>query len=267
MSATDLNFFLPDEDAVDRLAGLALGVADREQGGVGVADHVGLGVLGRAVGLGGGTGGGRLGADDQGELADLPPQLGHDPLGGRLADARVRRQHLHVLVLDRPRQLADRPHHRPQRLAHARRRRPSRRCRRTRDRSARGTRSAGASSGRPSRSPRCRRWCAASIGSPSLPWTCRRVCSGIRTSISNGSTASVSDSSATASRMPRICVITGPSVLSSASAKSDTLFSHCDAIDRGPMQGRRSRPREPSIVAARRERTHRPRSTNSPVPG
>ena len=52
MSATLLNFFLPDEHPVDRLARLALGVADREQRGEGVADHVGLGVLGRAVGLG-----------------------------------------------------------------------------------------------------------------------------------------------------------------------------------------------------------------------
>ena len=47
----DLNFFLPVESTRSmRLPRLALVVADREQGGVGVADHVGLGVLGRAVG-------------------------------------------------------------------------------------------------------------------------------------------------------------------------------------------------------------------------
>ena len=48
-----LELFLAGENAIDSLAGLALGVADREQGGVGIADDVGLGVLWCAV-VGGG---------------------------------------------------------------------------------------------------------------------------------------------------------------------------------------------------------------------
>ena len=81
-----LEFLFAGQDAVDRLAGLALGMTDREERGVGVANHVGLGVLGRAVGIRRRRRRGSR-ADDQGELADLAAQLGDDPLGGRLADA------------------------------------------------------------------------------------------------------------------------------------------------------------------------------------
>ncbi len=61
----------------------------------------------------------RLGADDQGELAHLPPQLGDDSFGRRLADARERGEHLDVLILDHPGELADGTDHRPKRLANA----------------------------------------------------------------------------------------------------------------------------------------------------
>ena len=77
-------------------------------------EYVGLGILGWPVGIAGAAG---FLADDQGELADLASELGDDPLGGGLADARKSGEQLHVLILDRPRQFTHRPDHRPQRLA------------------------------------------------------------------------------------------------------------------------------------------------------
>src|SRR5208337_18132 len=47
-----LEFFLAGQNAIDGLTGLALGVADREQCGVRVANHVGTGVLGLAIAAG-----------------------------------------------------------------------------------------------------------------------------------------------------------------------------------------------------------------------
>ena len=85
------------------------------------------------------------------------------------------------------------PDHRPQGACARPRRPPSRTSRRTRDRSARGTRPAGAASDRPWGPLRCKKWCAASTGSPSLPWTCRGCARGSALSISNGSTARVTD--------------------------------------------------------------------------
>src|SRR5206468_2946904 len=77
---------LPLEHPIDRLACLALVMADRQERGIGVADHVGLGVLRLAIRPGMGHVRAHGGTDDQRELADLPTQLGDDPLGGRLAD-------------------------------------------------------------------------------------------------------------------------------------------------------------------------------------
>src|SRR4051812_14213218 len=81
-----LVLLLAGEDPVDRLSRLALVVADREERLVGVADDVGLDVVGHAVGLGLRPLRGVGRADDERELADLAAELGHDPLGGRLAD-------------------------------------------------------------------------------------------------------------------------------------------------------------------------------------
>src|SRR5271157_2776973 len=88
-----LEFFLAGQNAIDGLTGLALGVADREQCGVRVANHVGTGVLGLAIAAGvPGAGVDRVGADDQGKLPHLAAQLGNDAFGHGLADARVGRQ-------------------------------------------------------------------------------------------------------------------------------------------------------------------------------
>src|SRR3954467_6265977 len=70
-----LELFLAGEGPVDRLPGLALGMSDREERRIRIADHVGLGILDRSVRRGGRASGGCGRADDQGEFAHLAPQL------------------------------------------------------------------------------------------------------------------------------------------------------------------------------------------------
>lgn len=103
-------FFAGDEDAVDHLPGLGVGVSDGEERGVGVGEDVGLDVGGASVvafGFAGVSGGGVVSGDHEGEFTDLAAELGDDALGEGLSDAGECGEGIDALVLDVARDVAD----------------------------------------------------------------------------------------------------------------------------------------------------------------